>query len=75
MRASGEGDAILAQPDAGRKDRNRTDKRQRMVITVPSVLKKVQEMRKSKDERIAATAPKAMRASLKEEFAKVREGL
>ena len=46
-----------------------------MVITVPSVLKKVHEMRKSNDERIAATAPKAMRASLKEEFAKVREGL
>jgi len=46
-----------------------------MSIAIPSVMKKVQEMRKSKDERIAATAPKAMRASLKEEFAKVREGL
>ncbi len=56
-------------------DWNRKNPDQRMSIAIPSVMKKVQEMRKSKDERIAATAPKAMRASLKEEFAKVREGL
>lgn len=56
-------------------DWNRKNPEQRMVIAIPSVMKKVQEMRKSKDERIAATAPKAMRASLKEDLAKVREGL
>ena len=46
-----------------------------MIIAIPSVMKKVREMRKPKDERIAATAPKAMRASLREELGKVREGL
>lgn len=56
-------------------DWNRKNPDQRMAISVPSVLKRVQEMRKSKDERIAATAPKAMRAQLKEDFAKVREGV
>lgn len=56
-------------------DWNRKNPDQRMVIAIPSVMKKVQEMRKSKDERIAATAPKAMRASLREELGKVREGL
>ena len=56
-------------------DWNEKNPDQRMVITVPSVLKKVREMRKPKDERIAATAPKAMRASLREELGKVREGL
>ncbi len=56
-------------------DWNRKNPDQRMAISVPSVLKRVQEMRKSKDERIAATAPKAMRAQMREEFGKVREGL
>jgi len=56
-------------------DWNRKNPDQRMAISVPSVLKRVHEMRKSKDERIAATAPKAMRAQLKADFAKVREGV
>ncbi|AVS68124.1 hypothetical protein C8245_22875 [Paracidovorax avenae] len=42
---------------------------QRMVITVPSVLARVKEMRKSKDQRIADSAPKAMRAAMREEIA------
>ena len=56
-------------------DWNAKNPDQRMVISVPSVMKKVQEMRKPKDERIAATAPKAMRANLRAEFEKAREGL
>jgi hypothetical protein len=48
---------------------------QRMLISVPSVMSRVKEMRKSKDQRIAASAPKAMRAQLRSEFATVKDGL
>ena len=41
----------------------------------PAVLKRVREMGKSKDERIAATAPKAMRQQMREDAAKARAAL
>ena len=39
-----------------------------MLITVSSVMSRVREMRKSKDQRIADSAPKAMRAQMREEL-------
>ena len=54
---------------------NRQNPDQPMVIAVPSVMKRVQEMRKSKDQRIADTAPKAMRAQMREELAGAHAGM
>ncbi|QNK68448.1 PLxRFG domain-containing protein [Variovorax sp. PAMC26660] len=45
---------------------NQKNPDQPMLITVPSVMHKVKEMRKPKDQRIADTAPKAMRAQMRE---------
>lgn len=45
---------------------------QRMIISIASVLKKAKEMAKSKDQRIADTAPKAMRAQMREDIAQRR---
>ena len=42
---------------------------------MPAVLKRVREMGKTKDQRIADTAPKAMRQQLREEAAKARATL
>ncbi len=42
---------------------------QRMVISMASVLKKAKEMNKSKDQRIADTAPKAMRTQMRQDVA------
>ena len=49
-------------------DWNNKNPDQPMVINIASVLRKAREMNKSKDERIAATAPKAMRAQMKQEI-------
>ena len=49
-------------------DWNRRNPDQPMLITVPSVMSRVREMRKSKDQRIADSAPKAMRAQMREEL-------
>ncbi|QEL64791.1 hypothetical protein OTERR_13150 [Oryzomicrobium terrae] len=54
-------------------DWNAKNPDQRMLITVPSVMKRVKEMRKSKDQRIADTAPKAMRAQIRADLAQARE--
>lgn len=51
-----------ARQDIG--DWNRLNPDQPMLITIPSVMARVREMRKSKKERIADSAPKAMRAAL-----------
>jgi len=56
-------------------DWNEKNPDQHMRIDMPSVLKRVHEMRKSKDQRIADTAPKAMRAQMREDVAKVRAEL
>ncbi|MBB6559573.1 N12 class adenine-specific DNA methylase [Acidovorax soli] len=45
-------------------DWNRRNPEQPMLITVPSVMSRVREMRKSKDQRIVDSAPRVMRSSL-----------
>ena len=47
---------------------------QRIGVNMQAVVRRVKEMRKSKDQRIADTAPKAMRASLRREVEGLREG-
>lgn len=54
---------------------NRKNPDQRIVIRIPDVMRRVREMAKSKDQRIADTAPKAMRARMREESARMREEL
>ncbi|MGV2481950.1 UNVERIFIED_CONTAM: hypothetical protein IGO34_34710, partial [Salmonella enterica subsp. enterica serovar Weltevreden] len=44
---------------------NRRNPDQPMTIRIPDVYRRVREMHKDKDQRIADTAPKAMRAQLK----------
>ncbi|BEP54548.1 hypothetical protein GmRootV118_17920 [Variovorax sp. V118] len=51
---------------------NEKNPEQLMQVRIPDVMRRVREMRKSKDERIADTAPKAMRAQLREDAARVR---
>lgn len=53
-------------------DWNRRNPDQPMLITVPSVMSRVREMRKSKDQRIADSAPRAMRAQMREELLTAR---
>jgi len=54
---------------------NTKNPEQKMVIKIPDVMRRVREMSKNKDERIAATAPKAMRAQMKEDTARMRSEL
>ena len=63
----------VAEARAEVADWNEKNPGQRMVISIPSVLRKAREMGKPKDERIAETAPRAMRDSLKRELANSRE--
>lgn len=71
------------EKDTGKVDRarkrivewNKKNPDQKMLITVPSVMKRVMEMRKSKDERIAATAPKSMRAKMRRDAEELRRSL
>ncbi|QOF76060.1 PLxRFG domain-containing protein [Variovorax sp. 38R] len=51
---------------------NEKNPEQPMQVRIPDVMRRVREMRKSKDERIADTAPRAMRAQLREDAARVR---
>ena len=46
---------------------------QRIGVNMQAVVRRVKEMRKSKDQRIADTAPKAMRASMRREVEGLRE--
>lgn len=50
-------------------DWNEKNPDQRMKVNMPAVLKRVMEMRKPKDQRVADTAPKAMRAQMRRELA------
>jgi hypothetical protein len=52
---------------------NAKNPNQPMMIRIPDVMKRVREMAKSKDQRIADAAPKAMRAQLRDEIARNRE--
>ncbi|QRY31154.1 PLxRFG domain-containing protein [Variovorax sp. PDNC026] len=51
---------------------NRKNPEQPMLVRIPDVMRRVREMRKSKDERIADTAPRAMRAQMREDVARAR---
>ncbi|WP_295986299.1 PLxRFG domain-containing protein [uncultured Variovorax sp.] len=51
---------------------NAKNPEQPMLIRIPDVMRRVREMQKSKDQRIADTAPRAMRAHMREEVARVR---
>lgn len=71
-----EGDpAKVERARAGVARWNRRNPDQPMAISVPSVMHKVVEMRKSKEQRIADTAPKAMRVQMREELARAHAGL
>lgn len=48
-------------------DWNENNPDQRMTANMPAIVKKVREMRKDKAQRIADTAPKAMRAQMRED--------
>jgi hypothetical protein len=48
---------------------------QRIGVNMQAVVRRVKEMRKSKDQRIADTAPKVMRASMRREVEGLREDL
>ena len=54
---------------------NQQNPDQRITLDMPSVLRRVKEMSKSKDQRIADTAPKGLRAAMRAESAKVRESM
>lgn len=66
---------LVAEARAELEDWNRKNPDQRIVVSMPAVLKRVREMGKTKDQRIADTAPKAMRQQLREEAAKARATL
>lgn len=51
---------------------NAKNPEQRIIIRIPDVMRRVREMSLSKDERIAKTAPKAMRAQMMEGAARIR---
>lgn len=72
--------AGIFEKDQGKVDRarasiaewNAKNPDQPMVIRVPDVMRRVREMAKTKDQRIADTAPKAMRARMREEATRLR---
>jgi hypothetical protein len=47
---------------------NRRNPMQPMIIRMPDILRRVREMGKDKSQRIADTAPRAMRQQLREEL-------
>ncbi|MDR6887897.1 MULTISPECIES: PLxRFG domain-containing protein [Variovorax] len=53
-------------------DWNAKNPEQKMIIRIPDIMRRVREMQKSKDQRIADTAAKAMRAQMREEAARAR---
>lgn len=64
-----------AQVDDARamvKNWNENNPEQRITANMPAILKQVREMRKPKDQRIADTAPKSMRAEMRRETAQAR---
>ncbi|MEN9398378.1 MAG: hypothetical protein RLZ81_2908 [Pseudomonadota bacterium] len=55
------------------KEWNRQNPDQRIQANIPAILRRVKEMRKTKADRIADTAPKALRASMREEVRRMQE--
>lgn len=53
-------------------DWNAKNPEQPMLIRIPDIMRRVREMSKTKDQRIADTAPRAMRAQMREDVARVR---
>ena len=43
-----------------------------IIVSLPAIMKKAREMAKTKEERIAATAPKVMRAQLRRDLIEAR---
>jgi hypothetical protein len=54
---------------------NRRNPEQRISANIPAIMKRAREMAKSKDQRIADTAPKAMRQQMRRDAAELRESL
>jgi hypothetical protein len=54
---------------------NRNNPDQKIVVKMPDVLKRVREMGKDRTQRIADTAPKALRQQMREEAANVKAGI
>lgn len=54
---------------------NEKNPEQPMLVRIPDVMRRVREMRKTKDERIADTAPQAMRTRLREDSARARTAI
>lgn len=67
--------ALVAEARADLEDWNRRNPDQRIVVSMPAVLKRAREMAKSKDQRIADTAPKAMRQQMREDVERARSSL
>lgn len=59
---------IIARARAALKDWNTKNPDQPMVANLPAIIKKAKEMQRDKADRIAATAPKAMRTQMKREI-------
>ena len=53
-------------------DWNAKNPEQPMLIRIPDIMRRVREMSKTKDQRIADTAPRAMRAQMREDVARLR---
>ena len=68
-------DGMVAEAREAMDAWNEKNPDQRMSPNMPAIWKRVREMAKDKDQRIADTAPKAMRAQFREETARVREAL
>jgi hypothetical protein len=66
---------IVAEARADLEAWNRKNPEQRIVVSMPAVLKRVREMSKSKDQRIADTAPRAMRQQMREDAERMRSTL
>ncbi|QLI49470.1 hypothetical protein vBPaeMUSP25_31 [Pseudomonas phage vB_PaeM_USP_25] len=56
-------------------DWNAKNPSQPMLIRIPDVMRRVREMSKTKDQRIADTAPKAMRVQMREDVARLRSSM
>jgi len=56
-------------------DWNAKNPDQPMLIRVPDIMRRVREMQKSKDQRIADTAPRVFRKQLREDIARARQEL
>ncbi|TDS78107.1 hypothetical protein EDF71_11226 [Comamonas sp. JUb58] len=59
---------IIARARAALKDWNTKNPDQPMVANLPAIIKKAKELQRDKADRIAATAPKAMRTQMKREI-------